>query len=119
MKHPFFFMIVIVLAAASSRAADATARQFQSRTTAQPFLQTYCITCHAGEKPKGDFDLTPYSSVEKIAGNFKQWELVLEKIQTKDMPPGKAKLHPPDDSRAQLVAWIQALRKYEAHRNAG
>ena len=47
------------------------------------------------------------------------WELVLARLQEKEMPPAKAKLHPAPDERAAVVGWIRELRSREADRTAG
>ena len=36
-----------------------------------------------------------------------------------EMPPEKAKVHPPAELAKEVVGWIAAQRKYEAKRNAG
>src|SRR5665213_3823186 len=30
----------------------------------RPFVETYCLKCRSGARPKGDFDLTAYSTVQ-------------------------------------------------------
>src|SRR5665213_3262411 len=35
------------------------------------------------------------------------------------MPPKKAKKHPTDKERIEIVAWISGMRRHEALRNAG
>src|SRR5436309_2363194 len=72
-------------------------RGFQA--TVQPFLTTYCTSCHGGAKPKGDLDLTRYASAEAVAQDLRRWETVLEQLETGMMPPGKAKQHPTPDER--------------------
>jgi hypothetical protein len=89
------------------------------RGTVRPFLADYCLGCHAGEKPKGDLDLSGYASVESVTKDLPQWEVVLEQLQAKAMPPAKAKRHPSDDARRAVVAWIQSVRRLEAVRHAG
>src|SRR5262249_56917467 len=48
-----------------------------------------------------------------------RWELVLEQLEAKSMPPTKAKRHPTYEARAQVIAWIGSVRRLEARRNAG
>ena len=85
----------------------------------RPFLETYCLGCHGKEKPKGDLDLSAYTTADAVAKDLAQWELVLEQLKSGTMPPAKAKRHPSDEARRAIVDWIQAIRKLEAKRNAG
>jgi hypothetical protein len=89
------------------------------RDTVRPFLDTYCLGCHGQEKPKGDMNLSVYRTSDAVAGDLARWELVLEQLEAKSMPPAKAKLHPAVEARQGVIDWIQAVRKREASRNAG
>jgi len=104
------------LSAADSAELDLELRFDQ---TVRPFVETYCLTCHEGEKPKADFDLSPYSTMEAVTRDHQHWALVLEKLQAAEMPPEKAKKHPTTDVRQEIIGWIQESRKYEAAKNAG
>ena len=64
------------------------------RDTVRPFLETYCLGCHGKEKPKGDLDLSAYPTADAVAKDLAHWELVLEQLEEKSMPPAKAKRHP-------------------------
>ncbi len=87
--------------------------------TVRPFLESYCLGCHAKEKPKGDLDLSVYTTADSVAKDLPQWETVLEQLKGGTMPPAKAKKHPSDEARRAIVDWIQSIRKLEAKRNAG
>ena len=87
--------------------------------TVRPFVETYCLDCHGGEKPKADFDLSPNTSMSAVTRDPEQWKLVLEKLQASEMPPAKAKQQPTVKVRQEVIDWILALRRYEAKRNAG
>ncbi len=67
--------------------------------TVHPFLKTYCTTCHAGAKPKGDLDLTSFESADAVAKDLGHWETVLQQLDTNKMPPRKAELQPPAELR--------------------
>ncbi len=111
------FALAALARGAAPDAAPHLAQQFDG--TVQPFLQTYCVTCHGGEKPEADLDLSPYTSVDRVIAGFSYWDLVLEKLEAAEMPPDKAKKHPSDAQRDEVVAWIHALRKDEAAKSAG
>jgi hypothetical protein len=89
------------------------------RDTVRPFLDTYCLGCHGKEKPKGDMDLSVYRTQDAVASDLEHWDLVLEQLEAKSMPPAKAKQHPAAEVRQGVIDWIQAVRKREATRNAG
>ncbi len=93
----------------------------ESRFTKQvhPFLETYCISCHGAEKPKADFDLSSYSTMDRVVAGYANWELVLEKLESGEMPSEKAEKFPTDKLRHEIIDWIQAMRKAEGQKNAG
>src|SRR5262245_57550599 len=93
----------------------------EARFTAkvQPFLEAYCFTCHGSKKQAGALDLSRDATVTAIAKNTKQWELVLERLHAKEMPPEAAKKQPTTDERAEVVRWIRDLRAREAEKNEG
>ncbi len=85
----------------------------------KPFVETYCLSCHDKETAKADFDISPYATMAAVARDFGHWEIVLERLQAGEMPPDKAKKHPLPGERKEVMAWIQAFRKFEAAKNAG
>jgi hypothetical protein len=86
--------------------------------TVRPFLEKHCNNCHGGEKPKADLDLRVYTSLETVVRDHTQWETLLEKLVAKQMPPDTSE-QPPEADRQQVIHWVEALRKNEAHKNAG
>ncbi len=89
------------------------------RAEVRPFLETNCIGCHGRTKPKGELDLSGYTTTESVAKDLPHWELVLEQLEARTMPPAKAKQKPTPVARDRVIAWIGAVRKLEATRNAG
>ena len=89
------------------------------RETVRPFLDTYCLKCHDKEKPKGDMDLSVYPTADSVSRDLEHWELVLEQLEEKSMPPVKANRHPKAEVRQEIIDWIHAIRKAEGKRNAG
>jgi cytochrome c553 len=82
--------------------------------TVQPFLETYCVSCHGKETTKADLDLSRYTNVARVTTGFTHWELVLERLEAGDMPSEKAKHFPSDPLRDEVVAWIRSFRQAEA-----
>ncbi len=54
----------------------------------QQLLKTHCAKCHAGPKPKGDFDLRSLGAVPG-RGNVALWETSLDYVKAGEMPPAK------------------------------
>jgi len=86
--------------------------------TVRPFLADYCIGCHGGDTPAAQFDLQPYSTIAAVVRDYPHWNLVLEKLTARQMPPKQA-IQPPAETRQQVIHWIHAMRTSEARKNAG
>src|SRR4051812_28592176 len=87
--------------------AEPTLPQLQAdfKETVQPFVQTYCISCHSGAKPKGQVDLSAYPTLESVSKGLKQWEIVLEQLSAGNMPPDEAKVQPTPEARKKVIEW--------------
>ena len=96
-------------------------RQLDARftDTIHPFLETYCVKCHSGEKPKGHFDISGYSSPALIARDYSEWSVAADKLTAKEMPPENAQRQPGDEARQAVIGWLADIRKNEARKNAG
>ena len=46
---------------------DELKRDFKN--VVRPFVKSYCACCHGKEKPKAKFDLSPYVSLDSVAGD--------------------------------------------------
>jgi hypothetical protein len=84
-----------------------------------PFVTTYCISCHGGDDPEAGLDLSEFSTVDSVVSGFDDWDLVLEKLEGAEMPPRKAKKHPPPELERQVADWIESMRRNEARKTAG
>ena len=86
-----------------------------------PLLEAYCYKCHGEEgTTKGDLDLMGYRDKASLLEDRKLWLLVLEQIETEEMPT-KEPL-PTVEERAEMVAWLEhALNDldWEKLRDAG
>lgn len=120
-QRPLWSVLLLFFLASAARAEDGPRATFaeEFETTIQPFLKSYCTKCHSGEKPKAKFDLSPYDSLESVTSDFGHWDLVLDRLQAREMPPEDADNQPDEQLTAKVVAWIKRLRRYEADRNAG
>jgi mono/diheme cytochrome c family protein len=88
-------------------------------TTVHPFIQTYCVSCHGGDKPEGDLNLSAYDSMLAVTKDFPRWDLVGKRVKLEEMPPDDAKRFPSAEERKQIADWITAVGADEAKRHAG
>src|SRR5712692_407480 len=86
--------------------------------TVQPFLNTYCTSCHGGAKPAAQLDLRQYSTTESVVQDFSRWNRVLARLTAREMPPRQMN-QPPDQARQQVINWIQATWATEARKHDG
>src|SRR5262249_13950869 len=70
-------------------------------TKVKPFLDAYCVSCHGPKKQSASLDLSRDTTVSAVVKNAKEWELALEKLHAKEMPPEAAKKQPTDAERAE------------------
>jgi hypothetical protein len=112
--------IFLLLGALTVRAATPEPPELERRfvETVRPFLVSYCISCHSGEKPMAQVDLGQYSNLRAVVQDHRHWSLVLEKLTAKQMPPPQAK-QPAPEARQAVIGWIDAVLKNEARKNAG
>src|SRR5260370_10244915 len=66
--------------------------------TVRPFLTSYCVGCHGGAAPAAQFDLGSYATMPAVTRDYPRWNLVLEKLTAREMPPKPAP-QPPDAAR--------------------
>jgi len=86
--------------------------------TIRPFLKTYCAGCHGGSAPAAQFDVRPYSTMSAVVNDYGHWNLVLDKLTARQMPP-KGATQPSEDTRLAVINWIDAMRTSQAQQNAG
>lgn len=116
------FIAILAYAGASDAAAPKDAQAQLERQFAgvvKPFMQTYCVSCHGKNKPQAQLDLTAFANVAAVTRRFPHWNLVMERLEANEMPPPKAGKQPSRSQREAVVAWIRAVREYEAKRTAG
>jgi uncharacterized protein DUF1587 len=98
--------------------ADNSGLERKFTESVRPFLATYCVGCHSGNSPAAQFDLRQYSTIAEVVRDYPRWNLVLEKLTAREMPPKEVK-QPPNDARQSVIDWVQAVRTSEARKNDG
>jgi mono/diheme cytochrome c family protein len=106
-------------ARAGETAKDEPALKRAFTATVQPFVATYCVSCHGADKPKGGLNLAKYETLEDVVRDHTQWAAIRDQITSGDMPPEKATRKPSEAERQALAAWVESARRYEARKNAG
>src|SRR5687768_8442407 len=85
------------------RAADVAALRFEKDV--RPLLETFCFSCHGGEKVRGDVRLSSAKSDQAIVGDVKLWQNVLTQLAEHNMPPA-SKPQPTMAQRQLLVDYL-------------
>ena len=62
-------------------------------TVVAPFLKTYCLECHSGDKPEAELDLSTLTSMT-AAVDEPRWGLILEMLESGEMPADDARTQP-------------------------
>jgi len=88
-------------------------------STVRPFVQEYCFSCHSGDKPKGDLDLSSYNSMAAVTKDFDRWNAVMGRLKAGEMPPKEAKVIPTPAERKAIIDWIAGVKTAVAKQQAG
>jgi mono/diheme cytochrome c family protein len=82
-----------------------TAAAFTAATKAM-FDET-CSECHNSRDLSGGLDIDLYRSVDTIASDRDRWEVILQKLRTREMPPDDATIMPSDEQINTLVKLLE------------
>jgi len=105
-RHSFIAALT-VLGVLAENASLQAADQQGFVDTAVPFLKKYCVSCHSGEKPKGEFAIT----IKTLPNNFldtaarAKWKEVVNVLNSHEMPP-KDEPQPTAPEVAGIVDWV-------------
>ena len=104
-----------------ARSAEPTGDELSHRfvESIKPFLKSHCLACHGEERQEAKLDLSVYTSLADVSNAHQTWEIVLQRLVAREMPPEEAKRQPDAAQRAAAIEWIRALRRHDANRNAG
>ena len=78
-------------------------------------VSQYCLDCHDGNSKKSELDLERISR-DDVAQHSKEWEHVVRKLRTRQMPP-VGKDRPTEKSYDELVATLTASLDRDALKN--
>ncbi|MBL8178894.1 MAG: DUF1592 domain-containing protein [Bryobacterales bacterium] len=113
---PALCILFLFVSVAHTAPPSSLAQQFDR--TVRPYIAKYCISCHSGITPAAQFDLKAYNSHLMVTRDYPRWNLVMERLHAKDMPP-KPVPAPPAAETSNVIAWIEAVRAQEIRKSAG
>lgn len=88
------------------------------RSTFQPFLKQYCISCHGADHPKAGLRLDQVNGdLQAEAKVAASWGETLDRMNLGEMPPAKAADQPSQAERAAVVGWISRELSKAAQRS--
>lgn len=107
---------ILFLLAVAGLASAAAAQEPTFSKDVRPVLDTYCVGCHGGAKPKGELAL------DRIGTDFAKqgdaWKSVADRLEDGSMPP-KEKKRPSAAQVAALTRWVNGgLASYQAKKAA-
>ncbi len=101
-KSVLLVVLLVVLCPTAASVADQPRAAGRLTPDAQAFLNTYCLKCHQGEKPKAKLDLTRFQTVQSLTTDPKTWSRILLRVRDGEMPPVGSDL-PTMPQREQFV----------------
>jgi len=110
-KIKYFLTLLVLLVGLKSFAdSEQNLNKVDYKKTIIPLLSTYCYNCHDEDNDKGDIDLEKFTSDDSIVRHRKIWELVVEKLTDREMPPikkSKKNKMPSEQERQLLINWVE------------
>ena len=98
MKH--YLTLIFALFAFGLKADEGFTRKIQ------PFLNTYCISCHGPEKQKGKIRFDQLTASMSDRKEAKLWARMLEAMEFGEMPSDSAKKFPTKAEARLVQGWI-------------
>ncbi|MFN3325829.1 MAG: DUF1592 domain-containing protein [Bryobacteraceae bacterium] len=93
----------LLLAANSSTPPKGSASDFDKAV--KPLLAKSCTPCHNDRLASGSLNLAPFSSLESITEHREEWERIIQRVRTGEMPP-KGIPRPPDSEIKALMDFV-------------
>ncbi len=83
-----------------------------------PFVQTYCSSCHGIKKQKGGINFEPALKDPGEPASGKRWKQALANVKAHDMPPDDVDKQPTEEERKKFMDGIGKL-KFLSSKNPG
>src|SRR5581483_9867955 len=86
--------------------APAAAPPPEHASGARALFESYCLSCHSGEAPRGGFALDRLLDAKSTDADRRQWEKVWKIVRHEFMPPARAD-RPSDAQRRAITRWVE------------
>ncbi|HWB85404.1 MAG TPA: DUF1592 domain-containing protein [Bryobacteraceae bacterium] len=90
----------------SSETGGSTAATPGFDQSVKPVLTGTCALCHNAQVSSGGMNIEPFTQASSIAQHREEWEIILRKIRSGEMPP-KGVPRPPETQMKALVNYVQ------------
>ena len=93
-------LLLMTAASAAAQPASGAAEEFRT------VVDRYCVTCHNAQTLSAGLSLADLA-FELGGSEAEVWEKVLQKLQTRSMPPAR-RPRPDDETYARFATWLEA-----------
>ncbi|MDP3072761.1 MAG: DUF1592 domain-containing protein [Opitutaceae bacterium] len=94
--------MAFALIATCARGADSPGQKAFSQ-----FAEKYCLNCHDAVTQKGDREFESFKLPLTTEAGLIDAKDIIDQLTLGEMPPSKAKAHPPDDERLALIRLLR------------
>ena len=101
----FFLGLFPFLGVSLTQGSPSIASEAFYADTVQPFLDTYCISCHGPDKQKGDRRYDTLTNDFRDSESIILWQDIADLMNLGDMPPEEKK-QPGTRERQKVIDWI-------------
>ncbi len=98
-------LLLSAAGSASGQAANARSAGVSFEKDVQPFLRTTCAPCHNDRLASGGLSVHPFTEPASIVQHRDQWERIIQKIRSGEMPP-KGVPRPPASQTDALIGYV-------------
>jgi hypothetical protein len=112
-------LMVLPIGFRSTAGADDTAQLASGFSTiVTPFVEKYCLSCHAADKPEAGLSLKKYSDEKGMLNDRRTWERVFELVTSSQMPP-RDEPQPSVEEKSKLLDYLhEKLHKIDCSKPA-
>lgn len=80
---------------------------------AEPFLETYCYSCHGEVRTRGGYDFLELSLDMSAPEAGETWSNIFAQVQFSEMPPSDRKTQPSAEEKRKFLDWLDGeLTRY-------
>ena len=73
---------------------------------AEPFLETYCYSCHGEVRTRGGYDFLELSLDMSDPDAGETWSNIFAQVQFSEMPPSDRKTQPSAEEKRKFLDWL-------------